>query len=261
MDERPAPAAQRAPEEAERDVPAVASAPAEPEAAEPPPSAALERVQADAPSVGAAGRAEVAQAPPQAAAEPAPEPELPADAVADARALDDAPTGAGTAFGGALARLDSLQAADAARVQQRLDSAAGAAESRRRIAADQVVTSTLDAAPAAPALQRSRAANEVPRGDDETSPSLVVPGLEVLDVRPVSEGTAFAGVRAYQRLASGDTLEVVHLPEGIDPELLPPLPVGRSQLTRQTPEGWLVMRAPLSLLELEQLLERLEAGR
>ena len=80
-------------------------------------------------------------------------------------------------------------------------------------------------------------------------------------MRPVAEGTAFAGVRAYQRLAGGDTLELVHLPEGVDPELLPPLPAGRSQLTRQTPEGWLVMRAPVSLLELEQLLERLEAGR
>jgi hypothetical protein len=172
--------------------------------------------------------------------------------------LDDAPAGAGAAtFGGAAAPLDSRQA-DAARVQERIDSAALAAETRRRVQADQLVTSSLDAAPAAPQIQRRSAANderEVGAG------SLVVPGLPVLDVLPVSEGTAFAGVRALQRLESGDTLEVFHLPEGIDPSLLAPPAPETSQLVRQTPEGWLVMRAPLALLDLERLLERLESAR
>jgi hypothetical protein len=129
--------------------------------------------------------------------------------------------------------------------------------------ADQVVTSSLDAAasaaPAAPQLQRQRASNEVER--EVEVGSLVVPGLPVLDVLPVSEGTAFAGVRALQRLESGDTLEVFHLPEGIDPSLLAPARPETSQLVRQTPEGWLVMRAPLALVDLERLLERLESGR
>ncbi|MGE0158746.1 MAG: hypothetical protein AB7T31_04990 [Gemmatimonadales bacterium] len=266
---QPAVTPQPAPlQELERDRSVDAPAPAAVGAEPPPPVAARERAAADAPSLAGAARAEVAQAlGAQAAGAPAsvPEPDLPADAtVADARgALDDTSGGAALGFGDAVAAgLSGQRQVSDELVQQRLDSAARAAESRRRIAADQAVTSALDAAPAAPALQRPSAANEVEkRDDDETGTSLVVPGLEVLDVQPVSEGTAFAGVRAYQRLANGDTLEVVHLPEGIDPQLLPPLPVGRNQLTRQTPEGWLVMRAPVSLLDLEQLLERLEAGR
>jgi hypothetical protein len=160
------------------------------------------------------------------------------------------------------ADLDARQA-DAARVQERLDSAARAAESRPRVSADQVVTSAIDAAaPAAPSLQRAGATNEVERErDDEETESLVVPGLEVLTVENLGEGTVFAGTRSLQRLASGDTLEVIHLPEGVDPSLLAPLAQGRSQVVRQHVDGWLVMRAPLSLIDLEQLLERLEAGR
>jgi hypothetical protein len=165
-----------------------------------------------------------------------------------------------------VASLDSPPQLTDARIQERIDSAARAAESRRRMASDQLVTSTLDAAApaAAPAAQRARAANnavdEVER-EEEESGSLVVPGLEVLDVLRVSEGTAFAGVRNLQRLENGDTLEVIYLPEGIDPSLLPPLPVGKSELVRPTPEGWLVMRARVTQAYLQQLLERLEAVR
>ncbi len=258
-------------EEVDRDAPADAvadaPAPARP-AAEPPAAVVLERAAANAPAAGTGARAEVAQATPQPAPS-SPSPEIVTDAVvADARSFDDAQAradaqaGAAAGFGAAVAGLDS-QKTDAARVQERLDSAARAAESRRRIAADQVVTSTLDAAAPPAPLQRGRAANnqaeDVER--EEGSASLVVPGLPVLDVLPVSEGTAFAGVRALQRLESGDTLEVFHLPEGIDPSLLAEPASGTSQLVRQTPEGWLVMRAPLTMLQLEQLLERLQAER
>jgi hypothetical protein len=126
------------------------------------------------------------------------------------------------------------------------------------------VTSAIDAAaPAAPSLQRSASANEVERerAEDEEAESLVVPGLEVLSVENLGEGTAFAGTRSLQRLASGDTLEVIHLPEGVEPSLLAPPALGRNQVVRQHVDGWLVMRAPLPLIELERLLERLEAGR
>jgi len=265
-------------EEADRDATPAVPAPAEPTAAEPPAVAAIERPATDAPVDGAALRAEVAQAaPPPGArsagsggsvagltADPAPVPDLAADAVvADAQKLDDAAVGNRAAFGDVVADLDGRQV-DPARVQERLDSAARAAESRRRVSVDQTVTSALDAAaPAAPSLQRSGAANEIERerAEEEDAESLVVPGLEVLTVENLGEGTAFAGTRSLQRLASGDTLEVIHLPEGVEPSLLAPPAPGRNQVVRQHVDGWLVMRAALSLIDLEQLLERLEAGR
>jgi hypothetical protein len=233
---------------------------------QPRPAAPLERAAADAPAAGGAGnRAEqLAQAPAAVTAPPpTPSPEPATVSAAGGRSLTDAPAplGAG-AVGGAVAGFDDRQA-DAARVQARLDSAARMAESRRRISADQVVTSALDAPPSVPTLERTRAANEVERDQDEMEEgeSLVVPGLQVLTVENLGEGTAFAGTRSLQRLASGDTLEVIHLPEGVEPTLLAPPRTGHNQIVRQHPDGWLVMRAPLGPIELEQLLERLEAGR
>jgi hypothetical protein len=275
LDDAVSPAAPAVQEEAERDASVVAQAPTEPAAAEPPSAADLERPAANTPPDGAASRAEVAQAAAPAvvgsggsvvglAAGPAPAPDLAADALAaDARMPDDAAAGNRAAFGDVVADLDGRQV-DPARVQERLDSAARTAETRRRVSADQVVTSAIDAAaPAAPSLQRSASANEVERerAEEEEAESLVVPGLEVLTVENLGEGTAFAGTRSLQRLASGDTLEVIHLPEGVEPSLLAPPALGRNQVVRQHVDGWLVMRAPLSLIDLEQLLERLEAGR
>lgn len=109
------------------------------------------------------------------------------------------------------------------------------------------------------ALRQRAAANEAQR--DEDSVSLVVPGLEVLDVLPVGQGTAFAGVRALQRLENGDTLEIVHLPEGIPPSLLAPRAPGQNEIVLQRAAGWLVMRARVSEPYLLELLQRLEAGR
>jgi anti-sigma factor RsiW len=103
-------------------------------------------------------------------------------------------------------------------------------------------------------------AAEVAQADDDTT-SLVVPGLEVLDVLPVGQGTTFAGMRALQRLQTGDTLELVHLPEAIDPASLPPLRPGWSELVRARGSGWLVMRAPVPEASLLELLQRLESGR
>jgi hypothetical protein len=260
-------------EEAERDVPAEPPAEISAESRrisepQPTPATTFERAAA-APTV-VSGRAEVAQSQlPPAVTGPAADADGVANqlAAAGARsepARDDSALGggAGAAFGDAVASVDELRLSDA-RIQERIDSAARVAEARRRVAAgqaDQTVTSALDAAASpAPAMQRARAANEVQKVESEAS--LVVPGFAVLDVLPVSEGTAFAGVRALQRLENGDTLEVVHLPEGVDPSLLPPPAPGRTELVRQTPEGWLVMRAPRSLAYLEQLLERLQAGR
>jgi hypothetical protein len=235
---------------------------------EPAPAATFERAAAEPANVVVTGTVDVAQAPaPPAIAGPAPAAAPVADqlAAAGARApaRDDAPVGAGGAFGD-VADADAQRQLGDQRIQERIDSAARVAEARRRVAvgqADQTVTSTLDAAaPPAPQLQRAQQANEMRREMDENE-SLVVPGLEVLSVTSVGEGIAFAGTRSLQRLPGGDTLEVVHLPEGIDPSLLPPLPPSQSQATRQHADGWLVMRAAVPQTFLEQLLERLEAAR
>jgi hypothetical protein len=190
-----------------------------------------------------------------------------AEPLADARRLDDgaaAAGGLGTAVGAAApAAPPTIGTAapppSAARVAERIDSAARVNQPERRVAQqDQVVTSAISADAAAPS-QRQRAANEQAIQDEE--PSLVIPGLEVLDVLPVGQGTTFAGMRALQRLETGDTLELVHLPAGIDPSFLPPLRPGDAQLVLQRGAGWLVMRAPVSERYLEELLQRLEGGR
>jgi hypothetical protein len=264
LDEAAREGASPAREEIERDAPA--DVPAPPVVAAPAPAPTFERAAAEPPAVvGGADKVEVAQS--QAPA-PAAGPGAVGDVVSDqlaaagARARDDAAAGSAAGFGGVVADLDAQRQLSDARVQERIDSAARVAEARRRVSASQgdvTVTSAIDAAAPAPAAQRAQAANEVQR--DEESTSLVVPGLRVLDVRPVSEGTAFAGTRVLQQLESGDTLEVIHLPEGVEPSLLAPLPAGTSELVRQTPEGWLVMRGPVSMPSLEQLLERLHAAR
>ena len=149
-----------------------------------------------------------------------------------------------------------------ARVAERIDSVARANQPERRVAAaqDVVVTSGISADAASAAAVRQRAENERTPQDEENE-SLVVPGLYVFDVLPVGQGTTFAGMRALQRLESGDTLELVHLPEAIDPSFLPPLRPGMSELVRRRGEGWLVMRAPVTERYLEELLQRLEGAR
>jgi hypothetical protein len=91
--------------------------------------------------------------------------------------------------------------------------------------------------------------------------SLVVPGLEVIDVLRIGEGTTFLGTRALQLLPTGDTLETAHLPPGVEPTVLPPLRTGWTEMIQPQSSGWLVMRARLSPAELAELLQRLESGR
>jgi len=136
-------------------------------------------------------------------------------------------------------------------------------DATRRAAPEQRITSALIAEPAlAGALTRTAPGSaQAERSADDDAVSLVVPGLEVLDVLPVGEGTTFAGMRALQRLQSGDTLELVHLPGTVSPASLPPLRMGWSELVRERGEGWLVMRAPVPEATLAELLLRLEVGR
>jgi hypothetical protein len=209
-----------------------------------------------------------AGAPAGAPSAPEPSPQVTPAPLVDANDFADAAAGAGGAVGAAGLAAGAAPAPAAAapaqptdaRVAERLDSAARANQAERRVVAqDQVITSAISA-DAAAVQGRQQVANEVSTRDDEPV-SLVVPGLETLAVLPVGEGTTFAGMRALQRLESGDTLELVHLPQGIDPSFLPPLRPGYSALVLPRGNGWLVMRAPVPERYLQELLQRLEGGR
>ncbi|MDZ7780785.1 MAG: zf-HC2 domain-containing protein [Gemmatimonadota bacterium] len=98
-------------------------------------------------------------------------------------------------------------------------------------------------------------------GRDETSSdpgSLVVPGLEVLSIVWREEGVVPAGVRVLQRLEDGGTLELIHLPEGFDPDGVAPPEPEQEELVVPRGEGWLILRGPVEEGVLETLLRRLD---
>ncbi len=98
------------------------------------------------------------------------------------------------------------------------------------------------------------------RGGDEGP--LVVLGFEVIVIEAIEEGPAAGGTRALQWLTPVDTLELLHLPEGVEPADLAPLDEdGVAELVVPREGLWLVMRARRSVTELEVLLERLDANR
>ena len=82
-------------------------------------------------------------------------------------------------------------------------------------------------------------------------------------IEAIEEGAAAGGTRALQWLTEADTLELLHLPEGVTPTDLAPLEEeGMAELFVQRDGLWLVMRARRrSVRELEGLLERLDANR
>jgi hypothetical protein len=196
---------------------------------------------------GAAGSGALADAPASLAAAPR----------ADAPAVPTAPGMGGTGRReGAGAPLPSGSTAAGGDRSAELE-----ARPARAAGATSAIAATAEPTP--PGALRDRLSVPGALGDTASADdlvSLVVPGLEVLDVLAVGEGTTFAGMRAVQRLASGDTLELVYLPGSVSPASLAPLRVGWSELVRRRGEGWLVMRAPVSERELAELLQRLEAG-
>jgi len=165
-------------------------------------------------------------------------------------------------------RLDEVVTDTPAVTRERATNAArvaDAAEPRRRSAPDEVVTSATQAGAVAGLAAQGRgvefgdARNEV--SDDEDSVSLVVPNLEVLEVRFRGPGVRPEGQVVLQMLESGDTLQVIHLPPEIDPSSLEELGPGDTELVVQRAAGWIVMRAPLSEARLFDLMERLLAER
>jgi hypothetical protein len=185
----------------------------------------------------------------------------------------------------------SVQQAPPARTQERAGLADSVAERGGRVGVD-TVPRTEEAeepvvarreAPAAeapreptPALEgRSRGAMQVraafDRQDDFTTAksmlgldeagSLVVPDLQVIDITRVQDAPVDDVVLVRQLMENGDTLEILHLPPGSDPEALAPAPTdGRTRLVAARGEGWIILRADAGGDELETYLRRLLSG-
>jgi hypothetical protein len=99
---------------------------------------------------------------------------------------------------------------------------------------------------------------DLPAFLSETSQPLVVPGLEVISVSWLSGADLDGAVRVLQRMERGDTLEIIHLPSGMDPAAMPPLPAdGRTEVVMPRGAGWLVARARLPRQDLEAVLREL----
>lgn len=93
------------------------------------------------------------------------------------------------------------------------------------------------------------------RGPTPVAPaSVMVPGLEVLEVSRAGAGFPEGTMRVLQRL-DRDTLELIHLPEGSDaPDSAAELPDGRAQAVAPLGGGWLVGRARVTPERLRALL-------
>lgn len=93
------------------------------------------------------------------------------------------------------------------------------------------------------------------RGPTPTAPaSVMVPGLEVLEVSRAGDAFPEGTMRVLQRL-DRDTLELFHLPEGsAEPDAAAELPDGRAQAVAPLGGGWLVGRARVAPERLRALL-------
>jgi anti-sigma factor RsiW len=113
---------------------------------------------------------------------------------------------------------------------------------------------------AASTFDQSRARSTRQSGgvDGAETGSLVVPGLDVLSIVWREEGVTPAGVRVLQRLEDGGELELIHLPEGFEPDLLERPAEGVNELVVEREQGWLILRAALDEEALAELLRRLD---
>jgi hypothetical protein len=192
-------------------------------------------------------------------ADPTPAPEVVTDIVAGAPPLPEAPR----LEAGPDRPVPSDEALTPDLVVDLSGSADGAtAQRERRTTSPDVVTSANIAAPPLGIATFGRPADfgapaDRDEEEDEESYSLVVPDIEVLDVRFRGTGVRPEGQVVLQRLASGDTLRVIHLPPEIDLSSIEELASGRRQLVVQTSTGLIVMRAPVGEEALRELMGRL----
>lgn len=124
-------------------------------------------------------------------------------------------------------------------------------EERARSSSRVALTSALDQTSAS----RDDAAGD--RDELEVLAAGAVPGLAVLDVASIGEGTMYYGSRITQRLADGSVIEVYRLEYDVEPVVLGALPVGQAEASRKIEEEWVVIRGPQSPEELEGLILRL----
>jgi hypothetical protein len=131
------------------------------------------------------------------------------------------------------------------------------ADTARRRAAEPV-TARIDAAAVAPPRDLPAFAQApAPRVDMPDVGSVAVPGVDVLSYANLEEGTAPKGLHVVQVFENGDTLDVYHLPEGVEPSVLPPVETGRNEVSARREGGWVVLRAPRSVETLRELLARI----
>ncbi len=82
-------------------------------------------------------------------------------------------------------------------------------------------------------------------------------GFEVVSVTSLGEGTSQVGALVVQRLEEGAMLEIYQLVEGVTPDVLPPLETAYNEVRVEAETGWVIVRGPRSVDELEGLLARL----
>jgi hypothetical protein len=126
-------------------------------------------------------------------------------------------------------------------------------ERARRSAEAEPVAARLEAGPTT-ALDRRALLEPVEETDVEW---LVVPGLQVLSYASLAEGTAPTGLHVTQALRDGSVLDVYHLPEGVEPSVLPDLEEGRHEAGGLRDGKWVVLRAALDPDSLGELLARM----
>jgi hypothetical protein len=134
-----------------------------------------------------------------------------------------------------------------------LRAAAPPGDAALRAARDVQPSARADALPAE-AEERS----EVPLSFFEASQPLVLPGLEVISVTWLKGADLDGAVRVLHRMERGDTLELIHLPPGIDPGSIPAVSTdGRTEVVLPRGAGWVVARARLAREDLEGILREL----
>jgi hypothetical protein len=133
------------------------------------------------------------------------------------------------------------------------DTRASGDERARRGAEAEPVAARLEAGPAT-TLDRRALLEPVEETDVEW---LVVPGLQVLSYASLAEGTTPTGLHVTQALRDGSVLDVYHLPEGVEPSVLPELEEGRNEAGGLRDGKWVVLRAALDPDSLGELLARM----
>jgi len=91
----------------------------------------------------------------------------------------------------------------------------------------------------------------------EDEAPLGVPGLPLIGIENLVEGTTPGGVHIQQRLGNGEVLDVYRLPESVNPSVLPPVEEGRNEVRAQRDGEWVILRAALDPETLGELLTTL----